>query len=527
MVRAIAALSVLASAATLVLTDVATGDPLPVQTINLSVIAGGAAVMAVLLQRFTPDNNLWRVLLLIAVVGPVAMVFFAVARSQAGPPPALVGAVWLLDVALAVPWMLFFGLFPDGHRPIRRWPALVLGSTLILAAVTVVAWLTAPDGAPLPVPGHLPGVVGTSVEGGDLHAVAARTSSALVGVLPLVAALCLALRYPRSGPLVRQQIRVGAVGLSAGVLLEVALRTLPGVEAGKVHFAHRRRGGGASGAFGVAAALLRWRLWMVDQALPRAVVLGCLLSGFHRADGRRWPLIATGRPAPTGPGRRPRRGRRDHPRPGLQPPAGALGARDRLRQASRRVRRAGRARRRVGGGRRSMPRRAGSPTRLAAAWRCPGRRSGHRPRARRCSASWPRPASVRHPRWSASSRTEPVRTAPRPGCSRTTRQRADSQGTRGVGLLSAGSEAVGPARRRAAARRAADRRRPRAADGHHAARPSSPTPTGGCSDEVAASLEELQTARSSCRSRASGWSPPRTRSDAASSATSTTVPSTS
>jgi signal transduction histidine kinase len=280
-VRVIAALSVLASVATLVLTDVATGDPLPVQTINLSVMAGGAAVMAVLLQRFTPDNNLWRVLLLIAVAGPVAMVLFAVARSQDGQPTALVGAVWLVDVALTVPWMLFFGLFPDGHRPIQRWPALVLVSTLVLAAVSVVAWLTAPDGAPLPVPGHLPGVVGISLEGG-LHEAAARTSSILVGVLPLVAALCLALRYPRSGPLVRQQIRVGAVGLTAGTLLEVALRTLPGVNAGKVHFAIAVVAV-AVGAFGVAAALLRWRLWLVDQALPRAVVLGACSAAFTAA----------------------------------------------------------------------------------------------------------------------------------------------------------------------------------------------------------------------------------------------------
>ena len=119
-VRGIAALSVLASVVALVLTDVMTGSPLPVQTINLSVIAGGAAGMAVLLHRFTPDNNLWRVLLLIAVGGPVAVVLFAVARAQEGSSEALVGAVWLIDVALAVPWMLFVGLFPDGHRPIQR-----------------------------------------------------------------------------------------------------------------------------------------------------------------------------------------------------------------------------------------------------------------------------------------------------------------------------------------------------------------------------------------------------------------------
>ncbi len=252
------------------------------QTINLSVISAGAAVMSVLLHRFTPDNNVWRVLLLIAVVGSVAVVLFALARTEAGRPEALVGAVWLVDVALAVSWMLFFGLFPDGHRPIQRWRTLVLGSALVLTSVSVVAWLSAPDGAPLPVPGHLPGWSPRSRAVAFMH-VAARTASVLVGVLPLVAAVCLLLRYPRSGPLVRQQIRVGAAGLSAGVLLEVALLwTLPGVEAGKVHFVVALVAV-AVGAFGVAAALLRWRLWVVDQALPRAVVLGACSAGFTAA----------------------------------------------------------------------------------------------------------------------------------------------------------------------------------------------------------------------------------------------------
>jgi signal transduction histidine kinase len=104
----------------------------------------------------------------------------------------------------------------------------------------------------------------------------------LVGLLPLTAAVCLALRYPRSGPVVRQQIRVGAAGLSAGALLEVALRTLPGVEAGKVHFAIAVVAV-AVGALGVAAAMLRWRLWIVDQALPRAVVLSACSAAFTAA----------------------------------------------------------------------------------------------------------------------------------------------------------------------------------------------------------------------------------------------------
>ncbi len=277
-IRSLAALSVLASVVTLVVADL-TGPGPPVQTINLSVIAGGAAAMAVLLHRYTPDNNVWRVLLLIAVVVPVTAAIFSIARAQSDPPEALLGTVWLIDVALVVPWMLLFGLFPDGHRPIRRWPALMLCGTVLLVAVSLLAWLSAPDGAPLPVPGHLPGA-GTGADNGGLHSTAARMASILTGLLPLSAALCLAHRYRRSGPVVRQQIRVGAAGLTAGVVLEVVvLRTLPGIDAGKVHLAVAIVAV-AVGALGVAAALLRWRLWIVDQALPRAVVLGACSAAF-------------------------------------------------------------------------------------------------------------------------------------------------------------------------------------------------------------------------------------------------------
>ena len=214
------------------------GEPLPVQTINLSVISAGAAVMSVLLHRFTPDNNVWRVLLLIAVVGPVAVVLFALARSEAGPPGGTdrsrvaarrraCGAVDALLRAVSRrsppdPEVADAGarLGTGAHGGVRRG----------LAAPR----RTVPR---FPFRATCRGRC-TAVEGGGLHAAATRTASVLVGVLPLVAAVCLLLRYPRSGPVVRQQIRVGAVGLSAGVLLEVALLwTLPGVEAGKVHFA--------------------------------------------------------------------------------------------------------------------------------------------------------------------------------------------------------------------------------------------------------------------------------------------------
>jgi signal transduction histidine kinase len=77
----------------------------------------------------------------------------------------------------------------------------------------------------------------------------------------------------------QQQIRVGAAGLVTAVLIEVGLRTLPFIHDRPLQFAADVVAVGA-GALGVAAALLRWRLWIVDQALPRAVVLSTCSAAF-------------------------------------------------------------------------------------------------------------------------------------------------------------------------------------------------------------------------------------------------------
>lgn len=276
-VRATAVSSALLSAITLVLSG-RTGDPLPVGTINLSVLSAGAAGMALLLHSRTPENNVWRVLLVIAVVGPLAVAAFAIAPTESSPPEALVGALWLVDPLVVVPWVLFIGLFPDGHRPVPRWRELVWAGALLTTIVSVTAWLTTPTGGPYPVPGHLPGLAAVSEEG-TLHAVSAHVASALTGVLPLVAAWCLLLRYRRAGPVMQQQIRVGAAGLVTSVAIEVGLRTLPFVDDRPVQFAAAVVAVGV-GALGVAAALLRWRLWIVDQALPRAVVLSTCSAAF-------------------------------------------------------------------------------------------------------------------------------------------------------------------------------------------------------------------------------------------------------
>jgi signal transduction histidine kinase len=269
------------SVATSVVTLLASGrdrEPLPVQAINLTVIAAGAAGMAVLLHRRTPENNLWRVLLAIALVGPVAVALLAITRTDPTPPAALVGAIWLVDVPLVVPWLLFVGLFPDGHRPVRHWPVFVWASGALLTAVSLAAWLTAPDGAGYPIPGHLPGA---EVEPwpGSSPSLAATAASLLTGLLPLVAVGCLVHRLRRAGPVMRQQILVGAAGLATSVVIEISLLSLPFVDDRPLQLAAAVIAVGA-GALGVAAGLLRWRLWVVDQALPRAVVLGACSAAF-------------------------------------------------------------------------------------------------------------------------------------------------------------------------------------------------------------------------------------------------------
>lgn len=281
-VRAVALLSVLTSAVALEVAARA-GHALPSETGNLAVIGAGAAVLAVVLHHRTPTNNLWRVLLVIAVNGPLAVVLSATAAATRQPTGALLAALWLLDVVLAVPWVLLAGLFPDGHRPMSPWTRLVVLGALLLFAASVAAWLTAPSGAPVPVPGHLPGrVSGTGLlpgEGAGLHQRFARTASLLTGVLPLAALGALMVRYRRSGPVVRQQIRVGIAGLAISIVLEIALRILPGAQEGRLQLVGTVLAVGL-GQLAIAAALLRWRLWVVDQALPRAVVLGSCSAAF-------------------------------------------------------------------------------------------------------------------------------------------------------------------------------------------------------------------------------------------------------
>lgn len=276
-VLVVACLSVAASVvAVAVSADAA--RPLPPETLNVAVIAAGAAVMAVLLEHRTPANNLWRVLLVIAANGPLTLWLSVAVVTGTHAPEPLVAALWLLDVVLALPWALFAGLFPDGHRPFRAWPGLVAAGTLLLLAASVGAWLTAPDGAALPVPGHLPGRASGPYDG-SAHAVLERAASLMTGLLPLVAFTGLAWRYRRSGPVVRQQIRVGIVGLTIGVVLEIWLRVLPVAQRGTLSVVGTVAAV-ALGQLAVAAALLRWRLWVVDQALPRAVVLSACSAAF-------------------------------------------------------------------------------------------------------------------------------------------------------------------------------------------------------------------------------------------------------
>jgi len=272
-VRAVAAASVATSAVALVM-SYGSANPLPVAIINVAAIAAAAATMAIPLHEHTPDNGLWRVLLATAVIGPLAIIVLAVVRNQAEPSAAMTAAAWLLDVPLTLTWVLFFGGYPDGKRPVRSWPMLVAFATAVHLAVAITAWRTAPGGLGWPDQGHLPWQAPAQI-GSGLHMAAARTSALLTGVLPVFAAAFLISRYRRTGPVPRQQIRVGAVGLFLTTILEVGLLTLPGTGSWPARVAVSVLAVGI-GELAVASALLRWRLWIVDRALPRAVILSAV-----------------------------------------------------------------------------------------------------------------------------------------------------------------------------------------------------------------------------------------------------------
>ena len=258
--------------------------------------------------------------------------------------------MWLADPLLVVPWMLFIGLFPDGHRPCAAGRSWSGRGAVLVTVVSTLAWLTRPMGAATtqaratcPRRRASTSTAAWTAQCTD----SAQIASALTGLFPLVAAWCLLHRYRRAGPVMRQQIRVGAAGLITCVVIEVGLRTLPFVDGRPVQFVAAVIAVGV-GALGVAAGLLRWRLWIVDQALPRAVVLGTCSAAFTAliAAGA---LIVTGRVEDlAGPGGAPGGDHRYRARAGLQPAAGALGQATRLRRPARGVRRADRAGRRPG-----------------------------------------------------------------------------------------------------------------------------------------------------------------------------------
>jgi signal transduction histidine kinase len=272
-VRTVAAGSVVASVVTLVASN-RSAHPLPVATVNVAVIAAAAATLGVLLHDRTPDNGLWRVLLTSAIVGPGAVTVLAVAANQRSPSPVLTAAAWALDVPLTLVWVLFFGGYPDGKRPIRQWPWLVAAATAVHLSFALCAWATASEGRGWPTQGHLPWQA-PGLRGPVLHVIAARTSIGLSGLLPLMAGMFLIMRYRRSGPVVRQQIRVGAIGFFLTVAIEGASLTLPGSGSWPARTAVSLLAVGI-GVLAVASALLRWRLWIVDRALPGAVILSAV-----------------------------------------------------------------------------------------------------------------------------------------------------------------------------------------------------------------------------------------------------------
>ena len=216
------------------------------------------------------------VLLASAVMGPVAVVLLAAIEVQPSPPQILLGAVWLLDVPLTLTWVLFFGLFPDGHRPVKWWYAAVAFAVAAHAAIAAVAWATAPLGSTPPSQGHLPGALVSSA-GSTIHLASARTSSALTGLLPLRPDFsCCGAIGCRGRSFVSRSawgpLRCSPPSCSSSRCSRCRLQLLAGP-------GDRLIAAVGIGLLGVAAALLRWRLWIVDQALPRAVVLSACSAG--------------------------------------------------------------------------------------------------------------------------------------------------------------------------------------------------------------------------------------------------------
>jgi hypothetical protein len=196
---------------------------------------------------------------------------------------ALTQWTWVPPVGLLAIYTIL--LFPDGRLPSRRWRPLAWFSGAVMLAFSVATIL-----APGPLEGH-PGVRNPfGLEGHPWVGVAAVVAVLLLPVCILASASSLVVRFRRSGPEARQQIKwlafaASLVGLVYMSTLVSELVFVPGSLVGGEEpplWVEVQRNllmlSYAGVPVAIGFAVLRYRLYDIDLLINRALVYGVLTA---------------------------------------------------------------------------------------------------------------------------------------------------------------------------------------------------------------------------------------------------------
>jgi hypothetical protein len=243
-------------------------------------IAISFGVMGAFIARRRPGNPEGPVLL---AVGVASAVQFAVdllpaaarASGLAGSPTEAWAAwlsnwIWIVPVAFAGPGFL---LFPDGKPPSAAWGRL-LPATAVAAIGLIAALATAPGTL-----GNFPTIDNPLPIGGSVAAGVQTVGFVLLAFVLIASAVSLVVRWRRSSGITREQLKWLAY-VSLPMTLAFALSQSSRVaQYGVVLFA-------CAVPVAVAIAIVRHRLYDIDQIINRTLVYGALtavLAGLYTA----------------------------------------------------------------------------------------------------------------------------------------------------------------------------------------------------------------------------------------------------
>jgi hypothetical protein len=265
--------------------------PAPLIALFAGVVAQASA--GAILVRRRPDNRVGWTIMAFALVSAWALVVITATADPLGRQTLLVRwAAWTSALAFPAASFLAFALafvFPDGQLLSRRWrPMFALVSAACLIAAALIALRPGPmlffpsiDNA---------AVAQLAVPPADWHAVGALVLLAAAGLL---AGTALFTRYRRSDGILRVQVRWYIV---AGVILATTysaqliamLLWLPRDPRGELIETVNHLALGIP-PIAMAMAILRYRLYDIDELVSRAFVYGALtaiLAGMYAASIR-------------------------------------------------------------------------------------------------------------------------------------------------------------------------------------------------------------------------------------------------